>query len=96
MAWIAILLMALATYATRVAGFLFAQHPMRSQWSNRFLRHVPAAILVSMIAPHALNHGHEEATGFLVVAIVQVMKKNALLSMGCGVTVVIAMRYLHI
>ena len=53
----AILLMGLATYATRIAGFLlirrFAPSPFLEAWFN----HVPGAVFVALVAPGIWSAG---------------------------------------
>ena len=96
MTWVAIALMSIATYMTRASGFWLSTRLAKTDAIDRFLRHTPAAILVSMIAPHAISHGHEELLGFITVAIVQRIKNNLLVSLACGLSIVVLMRHFHL
>lgn len=53
----AILLMALATYATRAGGLWLASRFRLSERAGVFLEYIPGAILVSLVAPVVVAGG---------------------------------------
>jgi uncharacterized membrane protein len=92
MNYFAFILMSIATYLTRASGFVVMGLSNRNERLEKGLSYIPGSVFIAMIAPHALNHGHEELIGFIVTAIVQYMRKNVLLSLFFGLATVIALR----
>ena len=54
---LAILLMALATYATRAGGLWLASRFDLSERAGAWLEQIPGAILISLVAPTVLTGG---------------------------------------
>lgn len=57
----AILAMAVLTYATRVAGYALVRRLPLSPRTRRALDAVPGAVLVALVAPAILAHGPADA-----------------------------------
>ena len=62
-----IALMALATYATRAGGLWLANRFDLSERAGAWLDAIPAAILVSLVAPTVLTGGPAEALAAVAV-----------------------------
>lgn len=91
---VAILGMGLVTYATRAGGLWLMARVPDSPRLQAWLRHIPGAILVSLIAPAALASGPAEALAALGTALVAARTRNLLLSLLVGVALVWALRRL--
>ncbi len=66
---LAILVMALLTYATRVAGFALIRRVPLSPSTRQALDTVPGAVLVALVAPAILAHGLADALAGLVTVL---------------------------
>ncbi|MEW6637856.1 MAG: AzlD domain-containing protein [Actinomycetota bacterium] len=91
---VAILLMALATYATRAAGLWAASRFELSEGMEAWLERVPGAILVSLSAPAVFGAG---VPGLLAAAAVLVVARKTgslVLAMATGVVAVLVLRNL--
>ena len=101
--------MALVTYATRVSGFVLIGRIRLTRRLAAWLRYVPAAVLISIIAPAvlpvgilggqtgasgALTGGPAESLAALVAVLVAARTKNLLATMAAGVLTVWALRQL--
>lgn len=91
-AFFTILGMALATYATRAGGLWLTGRIGRSPVMERWLRHIPGAVLISIVAPYVAASDTAELLGFLATIGVGVITGNVLLTMLTGVGVVWALR----
>ena len=91
---IAIVLMALATYATRVGGLWLASRLPMSGRVEAWLGYIPGAILVSLVAPVAISGGLAEALAAVAVVAVALKTGNLLASMLTGVGAVLLLRTL--
>ncbi len=89
-----ILGMALVTYATRAGGLWLMDRVKPSPRVEKWLRHIPGAVLISIVAPIVAESGLAELLAMLVTVVVGVRTKNVLLTMLTGVGVVFAMRNL--
>ena len=89
---IAILGMALVTYATRAGGFwmmgLFTPSPRIEAW----LKQIPGAVLVAIIAPTVLASSLAETLAALATVLVAIRTKNVLIAMVVGVAAVWLLR----
>lgn len=91
-ALVAILGMALVTYATRAGGFwLLGRVPVTPRVAS-WLRHLPGAILVALVAPAALAGGPAETVAALATAAVAARTGGVLPAMLCGIAAVWALR----
>ncbi len=91
----AIILMALATYATRAGGLWLASRFDLSERAGAWLDQIPGAILVSLVAPVVLTGGIAEALAALAVLIVALRTGNLLAAMLTGVGAVVVLRALE-
>ena len=91
---LAIVLMALATYATRAGGLWLASRLPVSGRMESWLGYIPGAILVSLVAPVVVSGGPAEALAALAVVIVAIKTGNLLASMLTGVGAVVIVRAL--
>ena len=66
---LALLAMAGATYATRIAGFLLPDRLNLGPRARAALDAIPAAVLVSVIAPSMLATGWRETAASLIAAL---------------------------
>jgi uncharacterized membrane protein len=87
-----ILGMALVTYATRAGGLLLMSRVTLSPGVEAWLRNIPGAVLVSLVAPTVLAGGAPEALGSAATVLVALRTRNLPLAMVAGVGVVWAMR----
>jgi uncharacterized membrane protein len=84
--------MALVTYGTRAGGFwlmgLFTPSPRIEAW----LKQIPGAVLVSIIAPTVLVSSVAETLAAVATVLVAIRTKNVLIAMLVGVTTVALLR----
>lgn len=89
-----ILAAALATYATRTAGYVLIKSlqtiPPRMEAA---LNAVPAAVLTALVAP-AFVYGGLDVTLTLVLALLIGLRAPSLVMLGCAWAFVVAFRYL--
>ena len=88
----AIVLMALATYATRAGGLWLASRFDLSERAGAWMEAIPGAILVSLVAPVVLTGGPAEALAALAVVVVAVRTGSLPAAMVTGVVAVVAFR----
>ena len=89
-----IVLMALATYATRAGGLWLANRFDLSERAGAWLDAIPGAILVSLVAPTVLTSGPAEALSAVAVVVVAIRTGSLPLAMATGVVAVVALRAL--
>jgi uncharacterized membrane protein len=89
---LAILGMALVTFATRAGGLWLMGRVRPSPRVERWLRHIPGAVLVSIVAPIVVAGGPAEWLAVGVTLGLGVRTGNVLLAMLGGVGVVWAAR----
>lgn len=96
--------MAAATFFTRFGALALLKKTGLPVWFERWLKHVPTAILTALIVPSLLlPHGqidlslsnHYLLAGILT-AIVAYLCRNAMLTMGLGLTAMLSLRWLGI
>jgi uncharacterized membrane protein len=92
-AMVAILGMAVATYATRAGGFWLMRFVSPSPRVEAWLQQLPGAVLVALIAPPIVASGVVGVAGALATALVAARTKNLLLSLLVGVGLVVALRH---
>jgi branched chain amino acid efflux pump len=90
-----IVLMAVATYATRAGGLWLASRFDLSERAGAWLDQIPGAILVSLVAPAVLTGGLVEGLAALVVVIVSLRTGSLPAAMVIGVGTVLALRALE-
>jgi uncharacterized membrane protein len=69
MAFVAIVAMALTTYATRIAGLFLALHHAPSARTQAALDAIPAAVLIAVVAPTMLATGWPETMAAVLTAL---------------------------
>ena len=92
---LAIILMALATYATRSGGLWLASRFDLSERAGAWLDQIPGAILVSLVAPAILMGGPIEVLAAVVLVIVSLRTGSLPAAMVIGVGTVLALRALQ-
>lgn len=88
---IAIFAMAIATYATRIAGFWIVKHVTLSKRMTTALDAVPGAILMAVIAPMILTTGIAESIAAAITALAA-MRLPLLAVAAVGVASVVVLR----
>src|SRR5581483_8181667 len=91
---LAILGMALATFATRVAGLLLARRLPRSPRFEAWLSAIPGTILVAIVAPAVINGGPRQAFAALATLLVAWRTRNLLLAIAAGAVAAALLRLL--
>jgi uncharacterized membrane protein len=89
---ITILGMALVTYATRAGGFWLMGIVTPSPRIEAWLRQIPGAVLVAIIAPTVLASSLAETLAALATVLVAIRTKNVLIAMLVGVAAVWLLR----
>ena len=93
-----ILVMAVATFVTRFASVgLLGDVPA---WFERFLKHVPTAMLTALIAPAlfaprgyiALTFSNHYLLAGMVAALVAYNRQPPIVTMGAGMTMILILR----
>ncbi len=87
-ALIAILGMAAATFAIRAGGLLLANRLPTTGFVANWLKHVPGAVLASLIAPAILAGGVAEAIAAAATALIYIVSRNLFAAMAGGVLAV--------
>ena len=87
-ALIAILGMAAVTFAIRAGGLLLANRLPSTGFVASWMKHVPGAVLASLIAPAILAGGAAEAIAAAVTALVYLVSRNLFAAMLSGVLAV--------
>ena len=89
-----ILGMALVTYATRAGGFWLMGLVTPSPRIEAWLRQIPGAVLVAIIAPTVLASSLAETLAALATVLVAIRTKNVLAAMVIGVAAVWLLRFI--
>jgi uncharacterized membrane protein len=87
-ALIAILGMAAATFAIRAGGLLLANRLPNTGFVANWMKHVPGAVLASLIAPAILAGGAAEAIAAAATALIYIVSRNLFAAMLGGVLAV--------
>ncbi len=87
-ALIAILGMAAATFTIRAGGLLLANRLPTTGFVANWLKHVPGAVLASLIAPAILSGGVAEAIAAAATALLYIVSRNLFAAMLGGVLAV--------
>ena len=83
--WIAIIAMAVVTYAVRAGGFLLMGYVPLTGRVRAFLNALPGAVVVAIILPIAVHGGVAAAMAVTVALVVMVWARNDLIAVVCGV-----------
>ncbi|MEX2629325.1 MAG: AzlD domain-containing protein [Tistlia sp.] len=90
----AILAMGLATYVTRAGGFLLMRWVPQGGRVEAWLKAVPGAVLMAIVAPALLTHGLAGALAIGATLLVMRTTRQDLLAVGAGVLTVALARQL--
>jgi len=90
----AIIAMAVAAYAVRAGGLVIGRRLPQTGPVAEWLREVPAAILVAVVAPEIFRGGPTAVLGAAVTALVMWRSHNLFLAIGAGVLTVLGARHL--
>ena len=93
-ALLTIVLMAIATYATRSGGLWLASHLTLTERVEAWLGYIPGAILVSLVAPTVLTGGLAETLAAVAVILVALRTGSLPVAMVAGVGAVLVLRAL--
>lgn len=91
-AFITILGMAAVTYAIRAGGLLLANRLPTTGFVAAWMRHIPGAVLASLVAPAILSGSIAEAIAAAGTAIAFIITRNLFAAMVAGVGIVFLMR----
>ena len=89
---LAILGMAAVTMAIRAGGFLLANRLPSSGFVATWMRHIPGAVLASLVAPAIVSGGIAEAVAAAATAAAWMLTRNLLPAMAAGVVTIYLMR----
>ena len=89
---LAILGMAAVTMAIRAGGYLLANRLPSTGFVATWMRHIPGAVLASLVAPAVVSGGPAEWVAAAVTAGAWLLTKNLLPAMAAGVLTVYLMR----
>jgi len=89
---LAILAMALGSYATRAGGLWLMRRIKLSSGVEAWLNHLPGAIIAAVVAPGVLAAGPAEALAGLATVVVAARTRSLPLAMLVGVGMVWGMR----
>ena len=87
-ALIAILGMALVTLAVKAGGLLLANRLPRHGFAAAWLKHIPGAVLASLVAPAVVTGSLAEVIAAAATAVVFVATRSLLPAMAAGVLAV--------
>ena len=87
-ALLAILGMALVTFAVKAGGLLLANRLPRHGFAAAWLRHIPGAVLASLVAPALVTGSPAEVMAAAITALVYFLTRNLLAAMAAGVLAV--------
>lgn len=91
---ITILGMAFATFAIRSTGYLVANRLPTTGFVAAWLRHLPGAVLASLVAPAVLSGGPAEMVAAVATAAAYLLTRNLFAAMAAGVATVFLARML--
>lgn len=90
---IVIAAMAAVTYATRIAGLWLARRFQPSPRVEAALRHIPGAVLISIVAPLVLTGGPAEIVAAGIAAAIMLATDSLPLAVIVGVAAVWGLRH---
>jgi len=91
---LAILGMALATFAIKAGGLLLAGRLPREGFAAAWLRHIPGAVLAALVAPALVTGSLAEVVAAAATAAIFLLSRNLFAAMAGGVGTVFLMRTL--
>lgn len=93
MAVLAILGMAVATYATRAGGFWLMGYVKLSPRLERFLRHSAGGVLVAIVVAAAMKGDPAMWAGLATAIVVMLVLRKSMTAILIGMAVAVALRY---
>ena len=87
-ALITILGMAAVTLGIRFGGYLLADRLPANGFVAAWLRHIPGAVLASLVAPAIVTGGPAELAGTVATALAYLLTRSLLAAMVAGVGIV--------
>lgn len=87
-ALIAILGMALVTFAIKAGGLLLANRLPSDGFAAAWLRHIPGAVLAALVAPALVTGSPAEVIAALATGLVYLASRNLFAAMAAGVATV--------
>ena len=87
-ALIAILGMALVTFAVKAGGLLLANRLPRDGFAASWLKHIPGAVLASLVAPALVTGSAAEVIAAMATTLVYFITRNLFAAMAAGVLAV--------
>jgi uncharacterized membrane protein len=91
-AFLTIMGMSLATYATRVLGVWVISRLKESERLKRSIAYLPGSVLISIVLPPLFHKGASEALAATVTLISAIIFKNLIISMLLGMASIILFR----
>jgi uncharacterized membrane protein len=91
---IAILGMAIVTLAIRAGGYIVANRLPTTGFAAAWMRHIPGAVLASLVAPAVVSGGPAEQLAALATALAYLLARNLFAAMAAGVAAVYVARML--
>lgn len=91
-AMIAILVMALVTYLTRVGGFWLMSLVPEGGFVRRWLHHLPGSVLIAILAPMALDGGWGAPVAVAAAVAMGMLRLSALVATFGAVALVAVLR----
>ena len=88
----AVLVLALTTYLTRIAGLLAVSSMKVTRRLERVLEALAGAVLISIVAPAAIDGDVAMKCAVGASLVVMVLRRNATLAMAAGVAMAILVR----
>jgi len=89
-----IVAMALATYATRAGGFWLMRWVPMTRRTEAWLRHIPGAVLIALIAPRLVDGGVPDWAGAAAALAAMLLVRHDLAALGAGIATVALLRQL--
>lgn len=87
-ALVAILGMALVSFAVKAGGLLLANRLPRDGFAAAWLKHIPGAVLASLVAPALVTGTPAEAIAAAATTLVYLLTRNLFAAMAAGVLTV--------
>ena len=84
--------MVLVTTAVKVSGLLLANRLPQSGFIAAWMRHIPGAVLASLVAPAIVTGSAAEVVAALATALVFFVTRNLFAAMATGVVAVFLVR----
>lgn len=91
-ALLAILGMALVTFAIKAGGLLLATRLPSTGFAAAWLKHIPGAVMASLVAPALVTGSAAEAIAAAATAVVYFLTRNLFAAMAIGVLTVFLAR----